>query len=147
VPCAYQLSREAHNACLLAGPPLARYRGCSAVPIARAPQADPQAVAEPLAGPRVLDAIREHYSAAGPEASRPSMSVADLRALRQARPCSAARAHLTAEKLAHTNCHLPFEAGVAGLMTQCCQCGRALRASGPRGYQLCHGRAALARRV
>ncbi len=65
--------------------------GAAAAPTARAPQADPQAVAEPLAGPRVLDAIREHYSAAGPEAGRPSMSAADLRALRQARPCSAAR--------------------------------------------------------
>jgi hypothetical protein len=62
-----------------------RCSGGGAALTARARQADPQAVAEPLAGPRVLDAIREHYSAAGPEAGRPSMSAADLRALRQAR--------------------------------------------------------------
>ena len=56
-----------------------------------AAQADPPAVADALAGPRLLDAIREHYGTPGapalPEAGRPAagggLAAADVRALRQ----------------------------------------------------------------
>ncbi|KAK9836952.1 hypothetical protein WJX81_002248 [Elliptochloris bilobata] len=75
---------------LWAAAPLPTQRNLLAVMLQLA-KADPPAVAEALAGPRLLDAIREHYGTPGaaalPEAGRPAagrgLAGADVRALRQ----------------------------------------------------------------